>query len=210
MSTRPVDMVGQTYGRLTIISNEPPKGAERQVRARCECGSEKVVNARAVRRGSVTSCRCAQREANTKHGASSHPLYSIWNSMRSRCTNPNVDMYPVYGGRGIAVCPEWLADPWAFIRWAEPRFSPGLQIDRIDNDGGYSPQNCRFVSCVVNERNRSNNRVVVWRGQSMCVTELAERSGVNADALRQRIKKLGWSVDRAAETPVYHAAARSP
>lgn len=112
-----------------------------------------------MRSGHTKSCGCFNRDAagerGTTHGLYKHRLYAIWGSMKSRCLNQKKHNYHHYGGRGITVCPEWLDDAAVFIEWAEANgAAPGLQIDRIDNDGGYSPDNCRFVTPKENMNNR--------------------------------------------------------
>lgn len=104
--------------------------------------------------------QCAIKQSNTKHGLRSHPLYAIWKSMRSRCNNPNEISYKNYGGRGITICEEWN-DFTVFMEWAESHgYVPdtGLTIDRIDNDKGYSPENCRWVDRLINNTNQRKRK----------------------------------------------------
>ena len=104
--------------------------------------------------------QCATKQSNTKHGLRRHPLYAIWKSMRSRCNNPNEISYKNYGGRGITICEEWN-DFTVFMEWAESHgYVPdiGLTIDRIDNDKGYSPENCRWVDRLINNTNQRKRK----------------------------------------------------
>lgn len=107
------------------------------------------------------SCGCYHYKGNNlKHGKSRTPLYGVWLSMKFRCSNNKAREYPHYGGRGISVCREWREDYLSFERWAtENGYYPGLEIDRIDNDGGYEPGNCRFTNRQTNMRNTRRTRM---------------------------------------------------
>lgn len=116
---------------------------------------------------------------NYKHGLRHHPLYQIWAGIKQRCYNKNSQYHHNYGGRGIAVCPEWVNAPKAFIEWCEANgYKNGLDIDRVNNDLGYSPENCRFVSRKVNNR---NSRSAKWWWVE----------GVRYDSLSQAAKVFG-------------------
>ncbi len=199
------DMVGTRFSRLLILSSTDINGARlgtaanHQVEVLCDCGNRYVTSARAIRRGRTTSCGCAHREKATTHGLSDRPLYAVWQSMKSRCYRKSANMFPSYGGRGIGICDEWRDNVIAFISWAEANgYAQGLQIDRIDTNGDYSPENCRFVPSKENNRNRRSNRLICYRGKEITLAQLAEDSGVPYDRLRQRIVKLGWSPEMAA------------
>lgn len=143
---------------------------------RCECGTLFRARATNINQGVTKSCGCYQkqtaREKRTTHGLYNNPLYHIWNAMVSRCTNYNNNAFPDYGGRGIYVCDEWLSVA-NFIKDMHPTFKEGLSIDRIDNNLGYSKDNCRWVTRYVQNRNtrriRSNN-TSGYRGVSFCKT----------------------------------------
>lgn len=141
----------------------------------CDCGNKTTTRSSRLCSGETMSCGCYQREIsikiNTTHGFRFHPLYYIWNSMMGRCYNPNAVPYKDYGGRGIKICQEWRHNPENFIKWAITNgWEKGLQIDRINNDKGYTPENCRFVSGTeqkLNSRllqinNTSGFRGVTW------------------------------------------------
>ena len=118
---------------------------------------------------------------NIKHGAyaKNYALYTVWNTMKHRCEDRKRTKYKDYGARGIKVCPEWK-EPNAFIDWALANgYEKGLQIDRIDNDGDYSPDNCRWVSPKVNSRNRRNTIYLTVCGETKCVSEWCERKNVS-------------------------------
>lgn len=143
--------------RLTFIRDIP---GTRKALYRCSCGVEKEINKTNVNLGKSRSCGCLRRElslermaehraafsgGNPTHGKSRDPAQPCWNAMIQRCTNPNRDAYPYYGGRGITVCSRWLNSFEAFLSDMGPR-PKGYQIDRIDNDGNYEPGNCKWSS----------------------------------------------------------------
>ena len=164
-TTRKVEMTGKRYGRITVISEVPERSqcGEINYLCRCDCGTEVVIVGTSLRNGSTRSCGCllsdSTKDRSTTHGLSSDPLYRIWDGMKQRCHNSKNKAYKHYGARGIFVCEEWLNDAEAFIKWAKANgWAKGLDIDRRDNDKGYSPDNCRFVTHKVNMSNTRNSK----------------------------------------------------
>lgn len=141
-----------------------------------------------------------------RHGLSYTPEYRVWQTMVHRCTSPTSPAYADYGGRGITVCERWLNSPQAFVDDMGPRPSPKHEIDRRDNDRGYSPDNCRWVLRKVNDRNRRSNRIIEFRGERMPLAAWAERTGIAPDTLKRRIDS-GWDVERALSTSARRKAA---
>lgn len=140
------------------------------------------------------------KRACSKHGLSRTPEYRAWQTMRLRCTNPNNAAWPSYGGRGITVCEAWRDSPTQFYLDMGPKPSPLHEIDRIDNDGPYSPENCRWVLRKANDRNRRSNRHLTHAGETLTVAEWAERTGIGSGLIFHRIKS-GWPVERILTTP---------
>lgn len=128
------------------------------------------------------------------------PEWEVWSSMRRRCYDQNAISYPRYGGRGIAVCDSWNNSFKSFFDDMGERPSKDHSIERIDNNRGYDPDNCRWATRVEQSRNRRSNRILTFNGESRCVMEWAEYLGVNNQALYRRLYK-GWPVDRALSTP---------
>jgi AraC-like DNA-binding protein len=138
--------------------------------------------------------------ANKTHGMSGTPIYVCWNSMIGRCTRPNHKDYKDYGARGITICDRWLVFENFYLDMA-PIHAPGMTIDRRDNNLGYSPDNCRWVSNKVQQRNKRNNRLFTYKGETLCIGEWAERFGMSRTVLHDRLK-AGMSIEQALETPV--------
>lgn len=137
-----------------------------------------------------------------RHGLSYTPEYRAWQTMRQRCTNPNNHAYPSYGGRGITICDRWLNNPQAFIDDMGPKPTPKHEIDRFpNNDGNYEPDNCRWATRKENDRNRRSNNMVSFNGKTLTLAEWAERVGIRADTIGQRIAS-GWSAERALTEPL--------
>ena len=136
-----------------------------------------------------------------RHGMYGTRLYDIWANMIGRCKNPNNKDYPNYGGRGIFVCEEWKKSD-AFLEWSkENGYTDELTLDRIDTNKGYSPSNCRWITNAAQQRNKRNNRIISYNGESHCVAEWAEITGINVRTLDSRLR-LGWSVERVLTRPV--------
>jgi hypothetical protein len=150
-------MVGQRFGRLTVVAYAE-RGADRAARwvCRCDCGQEVIAHGNRLRSGKTTSCGCAR----SVHGGDGTREYHVWVAMRQRCYDPNHDSYEYYGGRGIEVCDRWLVGedgyhPYqCFMQDMGPRPSDQHSIDRIDNDGHYDPNNCRWATSDVQNLNR--------------------------------------------------------
>lgn len=121
----------------------------------------------------------------------------IWDSMKKRCCNPNEPAYKNYGGRGIKVCNEWLNSFFAFREWAtENGYSDDLSIDRIDVNGNYCPENCRWVDAKTQCNNRRNNHAITFMGETHTISEWSKITGIHQDVILYRIK-AGWDVERA-------------
>ena len=191
------DLTGRRFGRLTVIAEAGRKRGGVLWLCRCDCGVEKEIMSATLLNGTTVSCGCYNRDINTKHDKSHSKLYSIYQCMKDRCTNPNAQEWERYGGRGIKVCDEWLKDKAEFFDWAlangyEEAERGRCTLDRIDNDGDYSPQNCRWVTMKEQARNRSNNVNIEYGGETHCLSEWAEILGENYAKLVSRHRRH-WS-----------------
>mgnify|MGYP001126284163 CR=1 FL=1 len=136
-----------------------------------------------------------------KRGESRSPEYRAWQTMRLRCTDPSNAAFPSYGGRGITICDRWMQSVSAFIEDMGRKPTPLHEIDRIDNDRGYEPSNCRWATRKENSRNRRSSRILTVNGETLTVAEWAERSGISHSTITKRLA-AGWSEERAVQTPV--------
>ena len=138
---------------------------------------------------------------NYKHGETGTRLHKIWCSMHERCERPKHTHYKDYGGRGIKVCDEW-GEYLPFAEWARTNgYSEQLTLDRIDNDGDYEPDNCRWVKVREQQNNKRSNRVIMYHGKEYTLTQLAEYAGLKKTTLKERLNN-GWSIEDAVERPV--------
>lgn len=206
------------FGRLT------PLGAFKSERSSnsiwlclCSCGAFTLVKGTELINRHTRSCGCLRNELSSKrargnsygvtHGASRetvprHPLYSTWNAMKSRCYNPRNPEYHNYGGRGITVYKKWLTDFWMFAADIGPKPTVEHQLDRYPNvNGNYEPGNIWWATRKQQGRNRTNNHLITHNGLTFCLTEWAERSGIPANLIRNRINSH-WSIEQALSLPV--------
>jgi hypothetical protein len=186
----PPNIVGKTFNRLTILEDLGVRAKSRYAKARCICGEVIQTRYNSIKSGHTTSCGCYNRDVlrlqknGLIHGLTRTPLYSVWAGMKRRCYNPNDKFYSEYGGRGITVCDAWLHSPEVFVAWGQSNgYSKGLHIDRIDNDKGYSPDNCRFVTPTVNVRNRRVVPLYEYNGESKSLAEWGEMYGFTPQKL---------------------------
>lgn len=139
-----------------------------------------------------------------KHGDSSNRLYSIWTNMKTRCYNKNSPKYKVYGARGVTVCEIWKNSYTMFKEWAVTHgYSDYLTLDRIDVNGNYEPSNCRWLSIKQQENNRTNNRLITYKGETRTMSEWAEYLGISYNCLQMRLNAYGYSVEEAFESKKY-------
>ena len=194
-----IDLTGQKFGRLTVISRaENNKHKQAMWRCRCECSNEKNIRSSALISGHTESCGCLTRQAlkaaTTKHGLAKTRLYHIWKDMKKRCYNPNCKAYKNYGGRGIKICDEWLGKENGFMNFYNWSMANGyndtLSIDRKDNDKGYSPDNCRWVSMQAQIDNRRCSKTFTYEGiEYKSLAEASRQLGISKPTLYKRSKK---------------------
>lgn len=181
------NLAGKKFGRLTVLDRaENNSQGKTRWKCLCVCGKETVVRADMLKSGHTQSCGCLAAEragetisrANTTHGGRRTRLYRIWTRMKERCLNPNSVSYENYGGRGITVCDEWRQDFAAFRDWAMANgYSDELQIDRIENDGSYRPENCKWSTRAGQSLNRRSNVYLDFNGKRQTAREWAAKLG---------------------------------
>lgn len=197
-----IDISGQRFGRWTALRRIPPAkpGGCKWV-CQCDCGAEREVYLSHLRRGASRSCGCFAVEAHTRHGEANTVLYRRHKAMLARCYNPNHKQFHDYGGRGIGVCDEWR-DYENFSRWSRSSgYRRELELDRIDNDADYSPDNCRWVT---HRQNMNNMRTTKWLrigGERITISNAARRYGIKKNTIRTRLR-AGWTDEEAVTVPI--------
>lgn len=197
---------GTRFGRLTVISciDDTLPMYKRVWKCVCDCGQSKDVPESYLIKGITRSCGCLRSEKSyerrIKHGGSHHKLYRVWQGMKRRCYRKSTPEYRLYGGKGVYVCDEWH-DFGEFMRWSlENGYQDGLSIDRIDSNGPYSPGNCRWTDSITQNNHTSRNHMLTFNGKTMSMADWARETGISYNAIKSRINKHGWSVERALTT----------
>lgn len=171
----------------------------------CECKCGKLFVILAGNRRKQESCGCVAHQnvikAATTHGMTNSSEYNIWKGICKRCRLKSDPAYYKYGGRGIDVCDRWFDSFQNFYADMGPR-PKGMSIDRIDNDKGYSLDNCRWATYTAQSRNKRSNHLIEYNGKKMCITEWSEKTGIRKDTLRRRLVNYKWPVEKALTTPV--------
>lgn len=202
------DLTGQRFNRLVVLERaENSRSNQTQWLCKCDCGNTVIVRSSSLINGHTKSCGCYSDEVRkintdrTTHNKSHTRLYGIWTGMKARCYNPHVKIYKHYGGRGITICHEWR-DFNAFYNWAMSNgYADDLSIDRIDVNGDYSPDNCRWVDKITQMNNTTANKYYDFNGEKMTLPQIERVLGYSSGILTQRINKLGMSFDEAIKTP---------
>ena len=203
--------VGQRFGRLTVTARHVQDSAAGFPRwnCTCDCGWGTTVLASHLRSGATASCGCQRKAGLTRrtHGMRHSPEYAAWSGLRARCLNPRNTAYPNYGGRGITFCPAWQSFE-RFYADMGPRPSPEHSLDRIDNDGPYSADNCRWATRTEQNRNRRIMPRYQHDGLSLTLPEWAERTNIPLITLKYRLNLRGWPLARALTQPLRHIGNR--
>ena len=194
---RSEDLTGKKFGRLLVVGFDHMVRVDQRSTAKwkcvCDCGNVVIVSQGSLLTGDTISCGCYRnekfRERVTTHGLSYTPLYGVWNCMKKRCENENDNYYQDYGGRGIRICDEWH-DFKNFNDWAVTSgYSDGLTIDRINNDGDYSPNNCRWADAITQANNRRSCRYITYAGNTHTIAEWARLFNISYFTLWGRINR---------------------
>lgn len=204
-----IDLTGQRFGRLVVVER-----AENHIQAngcrktqwlcQCDCGNHVVVQGANLKNGHVKSCGCYQRDnpSHKKHGKRATRLYMIWKHIRQRCLDENCKSYARYGGRGIKLCEEWLNSFNTFYDWAMANgYRDDLTIDRINVNGNYCPENCRWATRKTQGNNKRNNHNIAYKGKTQTLSQWCEELGLSYSSIWNRLYILGWATEKAFETP---------
>lgn len=199
------DLTGQRFGRLTVARSTDQRERRNVVyECSCDCGNACYISSRNLLSGHTTSCGCRQKETQMKkkHGESTTRLYGIWRNMKYRCQNVKSKDFANYGGRGISVCSEWKSSYEAFRDWALANgYQECLSIDRIDPNGNYCPENCRWITMEAQHGNIRNNVVVEIGCEKHTIAEWCRLLNMPQKSVRTRIHR-GMAPDKALTTPI--------
>lgn len=169
------NLIGKRFGKLIVASWS---GSSRWL-CNCDCGNSALIMTSNLQRGNSSSCGCVRNISSSKrattHGLSGTLAYKTWCGIKARCLNPNHPSYKQYGGRGISIFEDWITDPVSFIDHVGQPPSSDHTLDRIDNTKGYEPGNVRWATAVEQANNKSNNRIVTWRGGTYTLAQLARK-----------------------------------
>lgn len=198
------DLTGKTFGRLTVLKLDriTEKGHYFWL-CRCECGNLRSVNTGGLNRG-TSSCGCIKREIlqkrNSTHGMAHKPFYNVWVAMKARCDIPTNKSYKNYGARGIGYSRKWVTFE-GFLEDMYENYKPWLSLDRIDNNKGYSKENCRWADAATQASNTRRNKYVEYQNEKLTVSQLARKFNMKPQTLNHRLKN-GWDIEKALKTEI--------
>jgi hypothetical protein len=208
-----LDLTGKRFGRLLVLSRDIDLGAETGWLCRCDCGKTIICRRTNLRSGKSRSCRCSIVRANkmrATHGLSGTPTYRAWKSMKWRCYNYKCAEYLHYGGRGIKVCDRWIHSYENFFADMGERPSDKYSLERVDNNGDYCPENCKWATKKEQCRNRRGLHYLTIDGQTKCLSEWCQIYGLNPGTVFHRMKKRGWDVVKAVTTKAWAVRVLKP
>jgi hypothetical protein len=206
-----IDLTGVRRDAVEVLAYAGQFGRQKMWWCKCDCGTVwKVAGTSLHREPGTRSCGCLSRslisQANSTHRMIHTPEYAIWRGILARCLNKNNKHYHDYGGRGIRVCDEWVDSFEAFYAAVGPRPNRSDQLDRHpNNDGNYEPGNVRWATRIEQARNKRNNLWITCRGETRCLAEWAEITGLHRCVIRHRLR-VGWTIDDALSLPIKQGA----
>ena len=199
------NLPGKKFGLLEVKEATEQRASDGCIMwlCKCDCGNTNIVSTNDLNTGNTRSCGCMGKD----HGMSGTRFYNIWRSIKDKCDNPNHNSYSRYGGRGIGYCSRWsqfkafmadMLDSYKIHR----KEHDTTQIERINNDGGYCPENCKWATRKEQGRNTRKNRMLEFRDEKKPMSQWAEELGINYSTLNKRINGMNWSTKKALSTPV--------
>lgn len=198
------DIQGNKYGRLTVISFVGTKNKKARWLCKCDCGNIVEVYGVDLRGANTKSCGCLRHQGRQSlhHNLIKTRIYGIWTGMKQRCYDINAKQYKDYGGRGITICDEWKNDFMTFYDWSiGNRYNDTLTIDRINNDGSYCPENCRWTTHKKQMSNTRRNLIYTIDGETLCLSEWCEKYNMPYWTVLHRIHR-GVDVKTALTKPI--------
>ena len=202
-----INLVGQKFGKLTVIKiSGHDNHGKITWECHCECGNATVSTTGDLRSGSSRSCGCSRNgkimPLTFARSINAVPEWLAWKNIIQRCTNPHHKAYENYGGRGIKICDEWKNDFLAFYNHIGKRPTPKHEVDRIDNEVGYVPENVRWATRKEQSNNRRSNRLITYKEKTMTISQWADEIGIDRKSIQNRIR-AGWSVDKTLTEPLH-------
>lgn len=197
MGRKIIDITGKKFNKLTVIKFDKEKSNNKNKYwiCKCDCGNIKSIEGNKIKNGLVKGCGCLRGKNNIKYSIQNKKLYKLWWHIINRCNNKKDISYKNYGGRGIKVCDEWLEYDNFAIWCLKNNYKEGLEIDRINNNGNYEPDNCRFVTRLENSRNKRNSIKYNYKGKLLSLKEIADLNNINYKLLWQKINRDGINIE---------------
>lgn len=194
------DLSGQNFGRWTVIQY----AGKSYWLCRCQCGVERHIFTGNLSKGHSNSCGCLRDELATEnkttHGKTGSPEYRVWAGIKRRCLNPNDRSYARYGEQGVTICDRWRDSFECFLSDIGTRPTPEHSIDRVDNDKGYAPDNCRWATRVEQARNKRTNRRITCNNRTKTLSEWSQELGICHATIQYRLR-AGWDIETALNLP---------
>jgi len=202
-----IDLAGQKFSKLTVIKKmEKDKYGVYFWLCQCECGNVKKIRGSHLKSGYTKSCGCLQKEIVTKiaktYGMAYNLEYKSWANMKQRCLNKHNSKYKDWGGRGIKVCKRWLKFENFYKDMGDKPFK-SYSIDRIDNSKGYFKENCRWATKKEQARNKRNNKMITYKGETFCLKEWSEKLNIKYSILQNRLNDK-WDIKKLFQQPRYY------
>ena len=198
MTRTVIDMIGEKYGKLTVVSLDRREGKKNRWVCSCECGGEARVVRHSLLDGHTKSCGCNRVEFGKNqhtHQMTCTTEYRTWRHIKSRCFNPNVPSYKDYGARGISMCDEWVNSFEQFYKDMGLKPSKDYSIERINNNKGYTPENCKWATRTEQNKNKRNTILIEYVGKKQTLGDWSKDTGINKICLYKR-HRMGWSAER--------------
>ena len=202
-----IDLTGQTFGHWKVLKRADNRKKIVMWLCKCDCGTEKIVQGTSLKNGTSNSCGCHSSRLSENHhkthGLTNTKLYRVWQRMKNATTNVNNQDYKHYGKKGVMVCSEWFDNFLNFYNWSITNgYKEGLTIDRIDNNGNYEPNNCRWTTQKVQTNNYSKNILLEYDNEIHTIAEWAEIIGIKYTTLYNRLIKFKWTIEKASSKKV--------
>lgn len=198
-----VDLSGRRFGRWSVLVPTDERGADESIKwlCVCDCGNTGKISSNSLLQNGSNSCGCLRKEIHSTHGMSKTRQYRCYMSMMKRCFDTKNERYKDYGGRGVTVCDKWNRGFEFFWEDMRKSYNNNLTLDRINVNGNYSKENCRWSTPKQQSNNTRNNIKITYNGETKTISEWAEILNIKTNTLRCRYKR-GWNIERLMEQPI--------